>query len=598
MPRPLALLLLQWQFLIRVADGSRDSILDSVEAALAPDGAALPSAAISSATPTTAGKNRTEAVVRQRSVSALISARNREEKTANAWEPIAANASSPTAVVNKTGNVSTGRPDAAKAPEQEAGQSFVHGAAAFTALLQSSVSSQLEVAHRHVAQLASRSNLSTGTKLGMGNAMKMAGACFIFVVIYKFLTSIDCASRRLDPRRCKCIARKLLEWGWDEFETFGVRVTVHGLQDIQQGGMMGKKKYQVTVGFKWSKFVTAPTNDLRWEQTKGMDVPQGASECEITLSSMGSIKNTTVATVSLETKFHMIDKQKFWGTKQKLKMEHNGKHVGTLLVTFRLKGDGEESDVPIEGVDEDSSLAMELVKEFEDLVESPGFVKPEGKLEGWDKIALLTKVLEGNLRVVDSKGKEQETCYVKARLCNFAELQGDNMNEELKKQQKKAASKGLTELERKCYWVWYENKAHANDEKRWHYPDGFLPMASISSVHRSPERADQFILKYCSEGDKDVLIYRREGGKGLDTWVDGIDLCVSTCRDVVKQKKREAEKQEAALQRMRVMHQMFVQQNGFPQDEKQWRVWHDYLEDNNYDENYIQVLYHEVMPHA
>eukprot|EP00929_Paragymnodinium_shiwhaense_P078155 TRINITY_DN40462_c0_g2_i1.p1 TRINITY_DN40462_c0_g2~~TRINITY_DN40462_c0_g2_i1.p1 ORF type:complete len:618 (-),score=167.11 TRINITY_DN40462_c0_g2_i1:103-1956(-) len=439
----------------------------------------------------------------------------------------------------------------------------------------------------------------TSTKLGglgIGDTMKLAAACFICVVLYKFVMSIDCASRKLDIRRCKCIARKLLDIGWDEFEGFGVRVTVHGLQDIQAKGMLGKKRFVVNVAFKWSRFVTAATNDLRWEQTKGMEVPQGASECYITLQSIGTLRNKTEATMTLETKFHMLDKPRFWGAKQKLKLESGGKHVGTLLMTFRKKGDGGGDELPLDDVDEDSSLAMELVKEYEILQDMPGFIKPAGKLQGWDKIVLLARVLEGSLRVVDTKGKEQEQCYVKCVVCNFAELQGDSMQEELAKQQKKAASKGLKELEKKCYWVWYENKSHATDEKKWHYPDGFVPMAVVSSVHRSPERDDQFILKYHSDGDKDIIIYRREGGKGLDTWTDGIDLCVNACRDLVKDKKRAAEKLQAALQRMRVMHQMFVQQNGFPQDVEQWKVWHDYFDESNYDEEYIQVLYHEVMP--
>ena len=34
--------------------------------------------------------------------------------------------------------------------------------------------------------------------------------------------------------------------------------------------------------------------------------------------------------------------------------------------------------------------------------------------------------------------------------------------------------KGLPEVERKWYWVWYEDRKHAEDEKKWHYPDGFL----------------------------------------------------------------------------------------------------------------------------
>merc|ERR1712187_290833 len=101
--------------------------------------------------------------------------------------------------------------------------------------------------------------------------MGFAAACFICVVLYKVISSIDCNSRKLDPRKCQCLKTRLIEWGYDEFTEFGVRVAIHSIQDIQAKGLLGSnKQFQVEVQFRWSRFTTTPTEDMRWEQTKGM----------------------------------------------------------------------------------------------------------------------------------------------------------------------------------------------------------------------------------------------------------------------------------------------------------------------------------------
>jgi len=73
-------------------------------------------------------------------------------------------------------------------------------------------------------------------------------------------------------------------------------------------------------------------------------------------------------------------------------------------------------------------------------------------------------------------------------------------------------------------------------------------MASILSVHRTPNRNDQFQIKFSDDGEKDHLTYRRESGKGLDVWVEGIDLCASECRKQVKDKKSAVEKKRNRLE--------------------------------------------------
>merc|ERR1719282_1749036 len=78
------------------------------------------------------------------------------------------------------------------------------------------------------------------------------------------------------------------------------------------------------------------------------------------------------------------------------------------------------------------------MKELEELEATPGFVKPQGKWEGDQKVYLLSKVLEGDLREVKKNGKEDGKSFIRVVQCNYAELQGDDMKEEWKKQIEKA----------------------------------------------------------------------------------------------------------------------------------------------------------------
>merc|ERR1712187_889650 len=98
--------------------------------------------------------------------------------------------------------------------------------------------------------------------------------------------------------------------------------------------------------------------------------------------------------------------------------------------------------------------------------------------------------------------------------CNLAELSGEDAKTTLREQVKKARAKGIAGVERKWYWCCYEDKKEANKqwedrpsaEKMGHPPDEFFLISSVSSVNRSPEREDQFIIKYYNEGEKEVLI--------------------------------------------------------------------------------------------
>ncbi|CAK0882960.1 unnamed protein product, partial [Prorocentrum cordatum] len=293
--------------------------------------------------------------------------------------------------------------------------------------------------------------------------LKLCAACVCFALLFKMLGKIDCASKKMDPRRwCKCCARQLMAMGWDEFESFDASVRVHSVADIANKGMLGgEKEFRVTIRFKWSKFDTPPTRDMKWESIKTMEVPQGAHECTIALYSLGKFRDTCLGKIELETKKDMIDKPDFWGKKQKFKLEKSGKEIGKILITFYKKGDGDGDDdgegggsmpeVPVDGVDSDSALALEIQLAIEELEKVPGFVKPAGKWEGQNKIIMLARVLEGQLREVNKKGKETGKVYIAIRYCNISELFGDedNRREELKRQKEKAKQKGLPEVEKK-----------------------------------------------------------------------------------------------------------------------------------------------------
>jgi len=253
-------------------------------------------------------------------------------------------------------------------------------------------------------------------------------------------------------------------------------------------------------------------------------------------------------------------------------------------------------EVPVDGVDSDSALALEIQLAIEELEKVPGFVKPPGKWEGQNKIIMLARVLEGQLREVNKKGKETGKVFITIRCCNYSDLLGDEdvRKEELKKQKQKAKEKGLSEVEKKWYWAWYDDKKSAKDDKKWHHPVGFIPMSAITSVHSSPERSDQFIIKYSNGGEKDSLIYRRESGKGRDVWTEGVDMCFQEVRKVLKDQKEKPNVEADALKRMRALHQQYVAQVGQPQTTEQWTAWAEAFKQNNYSEDLIKKFHAEL----
>jgi hypothetical protein len=296
----------------------------------------------------------------------------------------------------------------------------------------------------------------------------------------------------------------------------------------------------------------------------------------------------------------MLDAKRFWGEKKKLKLEDKGKLVGTLYITFRNNEteDGGLGELPLDGIDEDSALAITIREAFDEMVKDLGVSQNEAKyamaqcppqsdlndlinmmragqikkkaapaptsstdadggtgsaeadedmpkLEGNLKIDCVGRCITGVLRDVSSSGKDSGKTFVRVIHCNYAELQGKDMKSEMQTQMKKAQERGLNQLPKKWYWVWYEDKKAAYREPTkgdpgWHDPDGYIPMTAISKINRRPERNDEFVITYTEDGDKKMLSYRRETGKSLDCWIDGLELCYNECRNQVKAEK-EAE---------------------------------------------------------
>lgn len=432
----------------------------------------------------------------------------------------------------------------------------------------------------------------------MGDAMKIMAVCALCAIGYKMLSTL-CASRKCDCRRFKCIAKFLLESGYDEFEGFEVIAMVHSVQDVQNDSWMGKKEFKVKMDWNWSRSETVGTKDLRWEQARKLEIPQGAAEGRISLVSMGTLKDTVVGTYSLDTKKDMLDKgDSFFGKKQKLKLESKGRTLGMLVMTFKKRGTaaGELGACPVEGIDEDSALYFDVMTIIDDMVKKKEILPlaPDAKLTGEKKVFVLSKTLEGPLRKIDLQtSKPTDLCYVKVIQCNFAELKGEDMQEEWKKQLQKAAKEGLKQPKRKWYVSIYENKNAALDAKKWHYPDLFFPLMTITSVHRSPERQDQFLVKYTA-GSKETLCFRRESGKSLDSWVDGFDIAFQELRDSTKESQASEDLKDREMTRARTMHQQWVQKNGMPTNEQQWTDWFKWMKQASLEDEIIRSLYNEI----
>mmetsp|Transcript_26796 Transcript_26796/g.70419 ORF Transcript_26796/g.70419 Transcript_26796/m.70419 type:complete len:546 (-) Transcript_26796:109-1746(-) len=432
--------------------------------------------------------------------------------------------------------------------------------------------------------------------LGMGGSMVrlgglMAGGLACFGTLFSLFKLVDL-------RKFRSISRFLLWCGWDDFPGFRITLTVHLVKDVVEKSLIGKSKgasagkgqYKVSVSFKWSKFVTQPTQDFAWEQSKSLEVPQGARTCTITLYKTGKIRDSKVGGAKFDVKRDMLDQDGFWGSRQHIKLESKGKVVGLLHATFRRdeSASGTSSNALIQGLRQDSSLALEINK-FVEEARSSGKAVPVGPLKGDDRLFLLSQVMTGPLREINTKGQDLGTVYVKVLLCNEASLQGEDTKEEFRRELEKAKKKGQAQPPKKWYWVCYEDKKTA--EKNSTYAKFYFPMSAVGSVHRSPEHQGQFVIKYSHEKEKTAVIYRREGKKGLELWLEAIELF----KEIQKTSKDKAPDVDVThAQKLWESHQMWVKQNGKPSTQAQWKQWFNHLKGKGFSDAIIGQLYKQT----
>jgi len=258
-------------------------------------------------------------------------------------------------------------------------------------------------------------------------------------------------------------------------------------------------------------------------------------------------------------------------------------------------GDDEAEQDFIDGCNNDSPLGCAIGKA---LTEEPKVEAPFPKT-GEEKLALLARVLCGNLDEVLSGGKT-ERCYIKVTKCNYADLQGEKKRPaELAKQIEKARAKGLTELPQKWYWVWYENQKTA-EKPDFPKPDGFFPMLSIVNVLRDLSVENQFTMRYTEDGQKGEIKYKRVD-KQLDIWIEGLEIFNSECRQLHKATKDSEEAEEfekKAMAQMRGLHAAYCQSRGFPKTPDEWKAWFGYLKLNGNPDKLIEKFYEEVQAQA
>mmetsp|Transcript_89901 Transcript_89901/g.159967 ORF Transcript_89901/g.159967 Transcript_89901/m.159967 type:complete len:603 (-) Transcript_89901:53-1861(-) len=479
-------------------------------------------------------------------------------------------------------------------------------------VVSNSIANLAVISHTMVnLSMSEQSTLELRTQSGVGGeaastALKIAAVTAALYAAFKCLSALW-FSRKCDCRRWKGVAKALRESGYDEFETFEMLVSVHFVQDIQDSGLLGKKEFKVVLSFNYNKAETSGTKDMRWEQTLPIEVPQGAVDGRMVLMSLGTVTDTTIATVALDTKKDMLDKgDEFFGKKQKFVMRKKGKTVGTLGITFRKKGSGELSASPIEGLDDDSALYVDVMTRMQELIKKKKIpqeyntlykLKPGEKVDGDAKVYLLAESLEGALRKINLEdSKELGKCYVRVMRCNFSELKGKEKErrKELERQVEKAAKKGLKQVERKWYVALYPSKSVALDGEKWHDPDEFFPLASITSVHRSPNYNDQFLVNYAPTGKKQTLCFRRDAGKALDSWVEGFEMAFQEVRETLAETEEAKDLHEKEIVTARGMHQAWLAKNGLPQNQEHWSAWYQYLKSANLEEETIRTLYKEV----
>eukprot|EP00746_Dinoflagellata_sp_MGD_P069272 gnl/MRDRNA2_/MRDRNA2_28387_c0_seq1.p1 gnl/MRDRNA2_/MRDRNA2_28387_c0~~gnl/MRDRNA2_/MRDRNA2_28387_c0_seq1.p1 ORF type:complete len:625 (+),score=122.01 gnl/MRDRNA2_/MRDRNA2_28387_c0_seq1:63-1937(+) len=407
-------------------------------------------------------------------------------------------------------------------------------------------------------------------------------------IAYEYLSRyIDCEGKGMDPRTWEKKSRNIktfLMWcGYDEFEEFSILVKIHSVKDVKDTAWVGKSAFKVEVRFKWSRFLTTATQDMKWEQSKYMDVPQGASVCRITLLSEGTRKDKEIGRLELETKHDLLDRSSFFGRQQRLQMtDSKDNPCGVVIATFRKVGNGDNEIPLLEGLKPRSELSCEIDQAAEQEPKMDGGPRPK---QGDEKLQLLSRVLQGQLdEAVDGK---YQRCFVKVINCNYADLQGKDRAQELAKQIEKARKKGMSQLPKKWYFCWFPDRQNA-EAPGLPNPDGFFPMTSLLSVEAT-KTTGEFLIRY-SENNAAVEIKYRRIDKSTEIWIEGLDMFKQEAKKLTELAKGVEAAQEK-LPKMWSTHEDYLKESGEPQTMDDWKKWFAYFKEKGYNDEMCKAFY-------
>mmetsp|Transcript_120685 Transcript_120685/g.276597 ORF Transcript_120685/g.276597 Transcript_120685/m.276597 type:complete len:426 (-) Transcript_120685:71-1348(-) len=384
----------------------------------------------------------------------------------------------------------------------------------------------------------------------MGPFSAMREMCFcafifgMFAALSRSKFCCCCGKRGCDLRAFSCIRDLYLKHGIDKFPTFDVIVRVHSVKDT----VRAPKDLRVKVQFKYNSWTTK-VSPGKWEQTSKVEVPQGATECVLSLTS-GSGKR--VGSAKLDVWEEMLEKEGFFGETQNIKLLKAGQAAGTLRVTFLKGGEsGEEEKAPLLAGMKDTSYGLNAAVQ-QHLGDAGERTEP---IEGEEKIRLLAKTLQGRL-IKTTGGKEFFFAVVE-----MDTPKGDSDGEGGKK---------------KWYWCWYKDqKMFKTDAQK---PVGHIPILAITSVRREPKNETKFVIKYEHKGMKAEMPLKRVD-RETEIWSEGLELLVKETHKLKKLAKASAkpepweslsvEQQMVAWREYWQVEALRMAEAGQPQDEIQ-----------------------------
>ena len=155
------------------------------------------------------------------------------------------------------------------------------------------------------------------------------------------------------------VKKLLLRLGYDEFPGAGAHVTVYACKDVKNTAVIGKAQLYVQVGFWFRKYETKKVKDGTWNESFTLEIPQGATTCDITVFSKGKITTDTIGTIQFHTLPDILD-GKLTRVKKWHKIMKDQKEVGQLQ--FLIEPTDVDSagrvqvSLPLVDLPEDSSM--------------------------------------------------------------------------------------------------------------------------------------------------------------------------------------------------------------------------------------------------